>query len=326
MNTSRRTAALPGRIPALAPDPAPRLLGRAGSGAADRFPGRLPGSLPPLAAVCCLALALLLSGCAGLARKPGADPAAAKALWDRFAAAHGPRAGDQGFKISASLAYTTPGRGSRTLLSFWGNTAYPLRLDVSASLGASLSHFRDDGQLWVAYFPGERTAYTHTDAVLGQKALGLPFPFNLRDLALLISGDFGPFTAQGYRFARPGPDGVRFELAPGRTAALTLDAEARPLRLEGPADAPWTLSFSEYPEPGEGPVLARRLDMDLPGEEKAVLRVKSLEMKDAPWPLAGLKLSLPVDTEVVFLDEIGLMRLLGPGQDQTHNPDKDPKP
>ena len=252
-------------------------------------------------------LATLVAGCAAVSPKPVDTPAATKALWTRFRQQHTQVVKAQSFKISASLFYSTPKRGNRTLLSLWGNYAYPLRLDVNAGIGTALSHFRDDGQLWVAYFPGERTAYTHTDAILGQRALGLPFPFNLRDLSLMLSGDFSPFVPEDYAAAMAAPDGMGFSLDDSRASVLILDAQGRPVRMAGPMDQPWSLTLSEYPDEGGG--MARKLDLDLPGDEKAVLRIKSLEMKDEAWPLAGLKLPLPVDTEVIFLDEIGLMRL-----------------
>ncbi len=312
--TRFRTADLPDRLPARLPGrtPVPAVL-----------PALLPALLPGLVVVLMLAL---LTGCAGTSPRIGETPASAPALWARFQQQYAQGTKAQSFKITASLFYSTPKRGNRTLLSFWGNYAYPLRLDVTAGIGASLSHFRDDGQLWVAYFPGDGRAYTHTDAILGQRALGLPFPFNLRELASLLSGDLSGFVPKDYASALTAPDGVGFSLDDSRASVMVLDAQARPVRLAGPMSQPWTLTLSEYPDLGEAGGMARKLDLDLPGEEKAVLRIKSLEMKNQSWPLAGLKLPLPVDTEVIFLDEIGLMRLeqsgdgVGPSQDTRTQP------
>lgn len=261
---------------------------------------------PGLLAVLALAL-MLAGGCAAKTRTGElVSEDAARTRWAAFQQRFAQPPAGKSFRITASLFYSTPKRGSRTLLTFWGDYAGPLRLDVAAALGTALSHFRDDGQLWVAYFPGERTAYTHNDAILGQRALGLPFPFTMRELALLLSGDLSPFVPPDYFAALTGPDGVGYSLDMSLASVIVLDEAGRPLRMAGPMDSPWQLAFSEYPEEGG---MARRLDLDLPGEEKAVLRVKSVEAKPEAWPPVGLNLPLPVDTEVIFLDDIGLMRL-----------------
>lgn len=278
----------------------------------------------PLKAILPLLLLGTLAACAPRVELPRYDDAGAdfSAFRSRFAP---PLAAGGGLSARASLLYSTPSRSNRTDVQIFGDYARPLRLDVRAGLGAMLALMREDGAGLLAYYPDQKKAYAHEDPVIGAQLLGLPFPFALRDLALVLSGQFGtliPLNRPPDAIRATAQGGFSFSYLAGPVRLLALDPHGRPERMEGvlsphfktqaerektaappPGERVWTLAFSAYPEDDgdpEGP--ARTLTLGLPGGESAVLRVKSLEPRAEPWPLKALTLNLPAGTGFMALD------------------------
>jgi hypothetical protein len=151
--------------------------------------------------------------------------------------------------------------------------------------------------------------------------LGLPFPFALRDLALVLAGHFGTLAGRQPDRVRAVPGGG-FSLSwdTGTVRVLVLDAHGRPVRMEGMLSPHfrtqaeregaavtgarvWGLDFSSYPEDEgdpEGP--ARILTLTLPKGESAVLRVRALTERKEPWPDRSLALTLPAGAHFTSLE------------------------
>lgn len=256
----------------------------------------------PLAlALLCLAL---LAACAPERIVP--PPAPAAETWEAFALRCAGAA--PAFSLRGSLNYAGPGRQSRVVLKFWGNVGYPLRLDMTTGFGSPVAYWREDDAGFLTFAPGEQAAWRHRDAVQGTAALGLPFPFSLRDLALLATGNVRALLPEMFVRAEPTPDGGWNYVFSRKEAMrrLTLDREARPAALEGLANGrAFTLRFADFGQAGLGPDQAATLHVDLAPDVSAVLRIKAMDIAAAAWPAASLALPLPPGTA---------LRDLSPGQ------------
>jgi hypothetical protein len=275
--------------------------------------------LPMLGAL----LALAVSACAPKVVLPRFDGAEANhaAFQERFVT---PEVAASGVEVRASLLYSTPSRTNRTDVQIFGDYGRPLRLDVRAGFGTMVALMREDAAGLLAYYPDRKAAYAHLDPVIGAQLLGMPFPFSMRDLALVLSGHFGtlvPGTAPVAVVAMPG-GGYAYAFATGAVRLLVVDAHGRPERMEGELSQhfktqaeregaavsgprTWVLGFSGYPEDeGDPDGPARVLTLTLPKGESAVLRVKALAERAQPWPLKALGLVPPTDTRFMALDRV----------------------
>lgn len=279
----------------------------------------LPAGLVSLALMAGLLLAL--SACAPKVELPRFDGSEANqaAFRERFVT---PAVGASGVAVRASLLYSTRERANRTDVQLFGDYGRPLRLDVRAGFGSMLALMREDASGLLAFYPEKSRAYAHTDPVIGAQLLGMPFPFSMRDLALVLAGHFGsllPHTIPAEVRALP-DGGFAYSYASGAVRLLAVDAHGRPQRMEGElshhfktqaeregevVSGPrlWSLAFSDFPEDDgdpQGP--ARVLTLSLPKGESAVLRVKALDERPQPWPLKALALLLPAGSSFMSLD------------------------
>lgn len=291
-----------------------------------------------LAAVLLLGAALAATGCAPRSvRLPEqADPEAA---WQVFRHSSCVPPAQPAALIKGSLYYsrvTPTRRTNRTLFSMWGDFDGPMRLDVSAGIGKLLAHIREDRAGLLVYYPEQKTAYAHTDPVLGATRLGMPFPFSLNQLARVCAGDFQGLAPE--RFETGGRENGGFAFAvnhrlaahngigPGGTVvtSISLDKAGRPVLMRGTvaqgaagtgagADAgaetgaetgprTWRLEINTYEEDGSRPPMPGRLTLSLDDGEKGVLRITAREFKVASWPVRATGLELPEDTRLHRLD------------------------
>ncbi len=252
-------------------------------------------------------LACCLSGCASfsslLAGPKGAVNAKAEADWETFLSRLAPQnATIQAFSCQASLNYAGPKAQNRVLIRFWGNPDEALRLDLMAGIGAALSYWREGQDGFTAYVPDRNMAYVHADSRQGMAAFGVPLPYTLRELGMLLNGHWSTLVPRRYRSVRQvnlaGEAGFEYQLQDkdGRDFTLILDAHARPVRLTGPGDPPWEISFSGSLEDQGLAELPKKIVMQRADSEKVVIYIKKIERQANAWPAKSLELTLPPGT------------------------------
>ena len=150
------------------------------------------------------ALALLcfcLTSCGGGRSAPSLtlSPPSERAsgIWERFIRAAGTAESIAGpFRSSGTLFYAGKEDSQKVSVYFWGNgdkqTPYPLRLDIMAGIGDVMAKIHETREQFVAYVPKEHIAYTHKSGRQNFIAFGVPLPFSLEDLSLLVTGRYGP--------------------------------------------------------------------------------------------------------------------------------------
>ena len=142
-------------------------------------------------------LAVLLAGACTPKGAGKLDAPAAQAQWASFMAAGGAPA--KAFTLSASLNLPAPQKSTRVLLKFWGNLDRPMRLDITASVGSTFAMWREDSLGWLALYPMANQAFTHPDTRKGLNKLGMPFPFGMKELAGVITGNFAALLPSTYQ-------------------------------------------------------------------------------------------------------------------------------
>jgi len=259
-----------------------------------------------LLALC--AVMLLVAGCAAKTAAPPGDDQA-RIAWESFRTREKTaRAAWKGFRMDASISFATQRKSGRLNLTFYGNLDTPLRLDLTLPMGGPYAFWMEDGAGFTAYYPGNQTALTHASTREGLSRMGLPLPFDLRELAAVAIGRFDAFVPAAYTSAKKRPEGYEYAFAAGsRLGSLTLDFEGKPIHLTGRGIEPWKVAFEDYQAAADAqsPAEARRVVLTTPGGAEVKLRIKTLAGRDAPWPDSDLALPIPPGTAVRSLDAKG---------------------
>lgn len=214
-----------------------------------------------------------------------------------------------GLKAKASLYYTSKGSGHRTTMSLWGDYATPLRLDVRAGIGAYIAHIREDESGLTAFYPDQKTAYSHSSPVRAVHLLGLPFPFSLKDLAGLISGCYPNLIPKSYDTAVPENGNLRFTFDNGPVSSIVLTEQGTPMEISGRGEIPWRMELSSYEEDSSGKLLPEKIAVYTELGDKALLRIKSRTLTAQPWQAKALELKLPEGSEEIRLNRNGYVRI-----------------
>ena len=256
-----------------------------------RVPGRslFPRKVQQLVAV------VLLVGCVlACAPRPSRIIPEGSSPWARFIRQQEAITPLEDFSIRASINYSSPRSKHRVIMRLFGSLHYPLRMDLEAGIGRTISMWREEASLWQAYFPQERRMYTASNAHKGLQRLGFPSPFDLRELAMILQGKLAPLLPDQPVREEEQPAGsqVIFDRT-SRIASLLLDATGRVQELRGTTG--WQVAF-DYPETSP---YASSIRMVMNATTRATLRVKSVE----PGSLTtDLTMHLPEDTETISLD------------------------
>lgn len=262
----------------------------------------------------CTALILLivifaLGGCATRTsvNRPagGMEP---QSLYNAFQSAYG-NCNATGLKAKASLYYTSKGSGHRTTMTLWGDYESPLRLDVRAGIGAYVAHIREDQNGLTAFYPDQKTAYSHSSPTRAVQILGLPFPFALKDLAGLISGCYPNLIPKSYDTAVPEKGNLRFTFDNGPVSTIVLAEQGNPVEISGRGEIPWRMELSSYVEGDSGKLLPEKIVVYTELGDKAILRIKSRTFLAKPWQAKALELKLPEGCEEIRLDRNGYVRI-----------------
>lgn len=262
-----------------------------------------------VAALVCLTL--YLGGCqpkgAPLKPQPSQSSQEAAAIWSAFLKSSGSEASNGGavkaFSLNASLNYSGPKGSNRVVVHFWGDLNYPMRLDLRSQFGGTYAYWREDIDGFTAYMPDQETAYLHKDGRLGMAAFGVSIPFSLKELGLVLNGEWAELFPETYSSARKVKEqGYSFGfLQDGKTYSLLLSPEGRPLSMTTPGPKPWTLTFSGQVEGVRQGAIPQRIKMVRQSGEKAVMFIKKLDQKQKKWAPASLELELPPETQIMIL-------------------------
>lgn len=207
---------------------------------------------------------------------------------------------DQSFLIRASISYDSPGRSHRIQSSLWGYMHYPIRMDLSAGFGQTIAMWHEDEQFWQAYFPGENTRYIHSDGSVGASILGYPTPFDLEQTVKVLLGDFGDLIPEAFYKAESYNGGWKYYFREHEVENVVLAQDGFIRSISG---SEWNVQFSARKNEDLFPYYSR-IDMQLSAGERALIRIKSVEIGAQQWEDEQLDLKIPPDAETVHLPGI----------------------
>ena len=209
-----------------------------------------------------------------------------------------------GVKFTASLYFTEKGQGHRTIMSLWGDLESPLRLDVRAGIGTYLAHIREDDNGLTAFYPEDKTAYTHSVPERAVRLLGLPFPFALKDLAGLIAGCYPSFIPSSFNTVAvdKNNEGLLYTFDHGPVSSITLTPKGIPVEMTGRGELPWRMEMDSYELDDSGKNLPEKITVYTATGAKAVLRIKSRYFTSRKWDEKSLEMAIPDGTEIIKLD------------------------
>ena len=239
---------------------------------------------------------VLLQACAPKSLPPQDIDAAPEEIWQRFQATHNASAPSQNFWLKSSLNYSSEKGSHRIIFTLWGNLGHPLRMDLQAGIGTTFSLWREDSSRWIAYYPSKEMAYTQDNGRLGAQALGLATPFDLQELALLLTGRLAAVVPQQYQAATSSSTGsIRFTFAPSADIqTLDVTASGHAVNATGRSPRPWTLTFSNFPSTKSA--FARKVTLESGQQHTAIVYIKELRWREKKWDPDALRLEMPPDT------------------------------
>jgi outer membrane biogenesis lipoprotein LolB len=254
-----------------------------------------------------LSLAIVIAGlqaCAPVtAPREKFLPVSPEQVWANFKHTFASRP-DTYFWLKSSLNYSGPKESHRSTFELWGDSDLPLRLDLKAGLGITISLWRIGKHQVVIYFPSQEIAYTTTSSIQGLKSLGLYSPLNLQELAVLITGQGATVLPNAYTRAKQQEQGQVIFTFTGqnKVQSVILDPQGRIRSLSGQNPYPWTLKVEDY-EMENTIALPRTLRLQSAAGHTIVLRVKNFRFRSLPWPEKALSLPLPEGTTQTPLGE-----------------------
>ncbi|MFO7717251.1 MAG: hypothetical protein R6Y91_01635 [Desulfohalobium sp.] len=238
----------------------------------------------------------LLQACAPKSPPPQEIDAAPEKIWQRFQSTHNASAPSRDFWLKSSLNYSGEQGSHRIIFTLWGNLDHPLRMDLQAGIGTTFSLWREDASDWIAYYPSKELAYTHDNDRLGAQSLGLATPFDLQELALVLTGRLAAVVPQQYQSASsPSTEVTRFTFAPSADIqTLDITASGHAVNATGRSPRPWTLTFSDFPSTKSA--FARKVTLESGEQHKAIVHIKELRWREEKWDPDALRLEIPSDT------------------------------
>lgn len=227
------------------------------------------------------------------------DPAAAVALWQRFEAASAAEA--RPFRVQMSLRYGPEGDSRRVVALLWGNDSRQLRLDVMAGVGVTVAKIAEEGDHFLLYDPSQHKAYFHQGSQKPLLVMGVPIPLGIADLSALLQGQYTHVFGQSYSAAyaaavSSASGGIKYSLDHNRLRGqLELNQQGLPLLWRENGTLGWSMSIA-YSD--DSPPLPRRIAIDHPNGEKALILVKERNFPAKPFTAENLKLILPESTQL----------------------------
>ena len=244
--------------------------------------------------LCLLLITLFVFSCAPK-RVPVERPP--EVVWQDFWAQSSSYQEDQEFYIQASVNYSTPDQQRRVQAAIWGFAGYPVRMDISAGFGQTVSMWLEDELRWQAYNPGENTSYIHHDGSRGATLLGFPTPLDLRETSLVLLGDFQHLIPREYNRVESHGNMWKYYFEDEDLKSAVLDQDGNLDRVSGEG---WHVEFKGV-EQENGLFYFSRLDMHLFDDNEAIIRIKSVDMERS-WDENQMSLDPPEEARTIFLN------------------------
>jgi len=195
------------------------------------------------------------------------------------------------FSIKTSINYSSREHKHRMIMRLFGRLDYPIRMDLEAGIGRTISLWREEIDIWQAYFPEEKKMYTSSDAKFGVQSLGFPCPFDLRELSLILQGKLVTILpAQPVRHILQDTGSRIFFAQPARMESIRVDPLGRVLELVGSKG--WRVVFDYR----DASLYSHKISMFMDDTTSAVIRVKSIGPGTFTTDLA---IELPDGTETI---------------------------
>lgn len=229
------------------------------------------------------------------------DPAE---VWQELQAREQQKLGDhQGYLVRSSLHYQSSRNSSRLVFSLWGNYALPLRLDLKAGIGTSLSHWRLDQDMTLAYYPRQDKVFVYKDAEQASRHLQLELPFTVPEIGQILTGRWADLLPSEYTRARTVQGkGWEFDFPDSsRLQSILVDPDFRIIQARGHSPLTWELQLQDFQDTQGSGTYARSLELDMGQEGRALFRIRELELREQAWPDSRLKLEPPQDVQYVPL-------------------------
>jgi len=265
-----------------------------------------------LFACVCLALLLFSSGCAPLQPEhPAAPRQKAEKVWRGFWSGQQQRVSSfPGFSMQGSLNIFTPTRNRRVTFELWGNPPAPLRLQLRAGIGTTISIWEIRGDRVLIFSPRKNRAYSADNTARATQAMGLRLPFTLPEMMQVLTGNWKNILWRDYLQTKYLPEERGYAFYPHgekRVDKIVLDGNSRVVSLSGKHPYEWTMERKDLTT-RQGRVLSRRIELTTARDEELILRVKDFQPRNSPWPREDLRISLPPDIMVRPLSTPGQKR------------------
>lgn len=218
------------------------------------------------------------------------------------------------YNASLSFRLKTPSEGFILGAYVWSNgrarTHHPLRLDLQSSVGSTVAKMKEENDHFLLYDLKNNVALISKDPQEALTTIGLPLPFSLADISMLLNGRYLDFFTEGDN-TRPGlsatTDDQRsiFKLGSGpRKGYVTLNSRGYPTEWrEDDEKKGWSMTITYQdvaalvanvtPLPGPS-----RLNLSHPDGYTISINVKSLKKFPTPFTPAQLELLIPSSAEV----------------------------
>lgn len=223
------------------------------------------------------------------------------------------------YNASLSFRLKTPSEGFMLGAYVWSNgrarSHHPLRLDLQSSVGSTVAKIKEEDDHFLLYDLKNNAAVISKNPQEALATIGLPLPFSLADISLLLNGRYLDFFTGGDN-TRPELSATTeeqrsvFKLASGpRKGWLTLNSRGYPVEWRSDDEKKgWSMEIAYQdvaalvanvtPLPGPS-----RLNLSHPDGYAISINVKSLKKFPTPFTPAQLELLIPSSAEVREISE-----------------------
>ncbi len=241
----------------------------------------------------------VLAFVAGCTPKPPAlllEPRTAETAWSRFQEAFLQDCPTEDFSLRASVNYSSPERHSRFIISMWGRTDFPIRLDVQAGVGAMLAHWREDQDEWLGYIPSTQEAFIADTVKEGARITGLFMPMRLNTLNQLLLGCWQAIIPTHYESVEIVGNTLEYSLlTESSPLILALAPSGQPVTVRNPEPGGWIARIEQWED--NVSFQPRRISLHQE-DQSAVIRIQRLESPTTPWMDKDLRLDIPPGTTI----------------------------